>query len=111
MADLIVEVVESLGPRIQRGSEPNPPSVGHRDVDTTVVGDDPLDDLDNLIRFGDVGNEICTWADVESHHRCSCAAQGAACTGMQNGGMNPPTKCSDPASSSFAVCRCCKITP
>ena len=76
-SDLIVEVVESLGPGIQRGSEPNAPSVGHRDVDAAVFGDDPLDDLENLIRLGDVGDEICSWAHVESHHCCSRAAQGA----------------------------------
>jgi len=41
-----------------------------------------------------------------------CAAQEAVCTGMQNGGINPPMTCSDPISSPFlGVCRCCKATP
>ena len=41
-----------------------------------------------------------------------CAAQEAACTGMQNGGINPPMTCSDAISTPFlGVCRCCKATP
>lgn len=36
-----------------------------------------------------------------------CAAQGAACTGMQSGGLNPATTCADPPNS-LALCRCCR---
>jgi hypothetical protein len=45
------------------------------------------------------------------HSSCDalCAAKGAACTGMQNAAMNPPTKCSDPPPPKFAVCRCCAV--
>lgn len=39
-----------------------------------------------------------------------CGKQGAACTGVTNGALNPPTKCEDAASASFAVCRCCKAS-
>ena len=38
-----------------------------------------------------------------------CAAKGAVCTGMQNGGVNPPTTCADPASPKTEVCRCCAL--
>lgn len=41
-----------------------------------------------------------------------CAAYNAVCTGMQNGGMNPPIECGDPApNASFGVCRCCAVKP
>jgi len=36
-----------------------------------------------------------------------CAEKSAACTGMQNGGMNPPVTCADPATSEYSICRCC----
>lgn len=38
-----------------------------------------------------------------------CAKQGAVCAGMQNGGLNPPVTCADHTSSTWAVCRCCKV--
>lgn len=40
-----------------------------------------------------------------------CGQHSAACTGVTNGAMNPPTRCSDPPPSDFAICRCCKVTP
>jgi hypothetical protein len=38
-----------------------------------------------------------------------CGNQNAACSGVTNGAMNPPTKCDDPPPPNFAVCRCCKV--
>jgi len=38
-----------------------------------------------------------------------CGQQGAACTGVTNGAMNPPTKAEDPPVPYFAICRCCKV--
>lgn len=38
-----------------------------------------------------------------------CADHGAACSGVTNGALNPPTKCEDPAPPQMAVCRCCKV--
>ena len=37
-----------------------------------------------------------------------CGERKAACTGVTNGAMNPPTACGDPAPPNFALCRCCK---
>ena len=38
-----------------------------------------------------------------------CAEKEAACTGMQNSGLNPPVTCADHTSNTFSVCRCCKV--
>ncbi len=38
-----------------------------------------------------------------------CAEKGAACTGMQNSSLNPPVTCADHTSSTFSVCRCCRV--
>ena len=38
-----------------------------------------------------------------------CAKQDAACTGMQNSGLNPPVTCEDHTSNTLSVCRCCKV--
>lgn len=38
-----------------------------------------------------------------------CAAKDAACTGMQNSGLNPPVTCADHTSNIWTVCRCCRV--
>ena len=43
-ADLVVEVVERLVPRVERRCQSYPCGVRHGDVDAAVVCDDPLDD-------------------------------------------------------------------
>lgn len=51
--------------------------------------------------------------DKDSSSSCDklCADEGAVCTGMQNGSVNPPITCSDIPFPGFSACRCCKVTP
>jgi hypothetical protein len=79
--------------------------------DATSSRDVAVKKIGGLICFSVEPRKADPKLKYEDYPTCDelCAEKGAACTGMENSSLNPPVTCADHTSSTFSVCRCCKV--